>query len=610
MQDGSHAIDEASGLDLEEPRVRPATTGDEPAATISRASIVTWRLAEGGLHEVGRGVKTVQGIQGCEALPAGIEVLHPEDGRDGCPVLWEEQATLAEEVHATPEKADHEPEASQGEVVGGEGLPDAATPDARVAEASPRRTMPGRRGWLHTVVLVCSDTACFVAATALAAPFSSVTSATGPGLRIFGGLTLGAGAWVLVFQLMGLYRPSRFSPGEEVRRILAAAGVGTTVVLLGGLLPGDSISPAALGRAWLAAVGLEIAARWAIAWAGCHFGKSRGRPVRTLVVGPSQEAACLADRLRSADPRFDLLGYVELPTGNGSPDGRLGGEGAGSNGLPRSCDAEDLRAAIRQNAAECVVISPAVPAEEALPILRAGRQAGADLRVFTALPAILISRVKVEQVGGYATLCLGPATLSGPKAAVKRVFDVVISTLTLILLLPLMVAVAVAIKLSSPGPVIYRQARVTKGGRVFTMYKFRTMATDDADQPAVVSIDPALPYFKMREDPRVFRLGKLLRSLSIDELPQLINVIRGDMSLVGPRPLWTLQIGNDLDTLSTRHDVRAGITGWWQVNGRSDVPAEEAFRLDAAYVECWSLSLDLYILLRTAGAVVSRRGAY
>jgi lipopolysaccharide/colanic/teichoic acid biosynthesis glycosyltransferase len=142
------------------------------------------------------------------------------------------------------------------------------------------------------------------------------------------------------------------------------------------------------------------------------------------------------------------------------------------------------------------------------------------------------------------------------------------------------------------------------------MYKFRTMATDDAGQSANVSIDPALPYFKMREDPRVFRLGRLLRSLSIDELPQLINVIRGDMSLVGPRPLWALQVGNDLDALSTRHDVRAGITGWWQVNGRSDVPAEEAFRLDAAYVECWSLSLDLYILLRTVGAVVSRRGAY
>src|SRR5207247_7857540 len=111
--------------------------------------------------------------------------------------------------------------------------------------------------------------------------------------------------------------------------------------------------------------------------------------------------------LTSAVARFDLLGSLELPTGNGSPDGRLGGEGAGSNGLPRSCDTEDLRAAIRQDAVECVVISPAVPPEGALPILRAGRQAGADLRVFTALPAILISRVKVEQVGGSAALCVG-----------------------------------------------------------------------------------------------------------------------------------------------------------------------------------------------------------
>jgi exopolysaccharide biosynthesis polyprenyl glycosylphosphotransferase len=578
LYNGSHAIDEASGLDAQEPRVHSAATGAEPVGTISRFSVVTWRVAEGELQEVGRGATTVQDTQGCEA-------------------------------HSTLEKMDHGPVASQGEAVGGEGLPGAATPDARVAEASPRRTMPGRRGWLRALVLACSDTACFVAATALAAPFS-VTSATRPGLRISAVLILGAGVWVLVFQLMGLYRPNRFSPGEEVRRILAAAGVGTPLVLLSGLLPGGSLSPAALGRAWLAAVGLEIAARWGIACVGRHFGKSRGRPVRTLVVGARQEVACLADRLRSADPRFDLLGYVELPTGNGSLDGRLRGEDAGSNGLPWSCDTEDLRVAIHENAAECVVISPAVPAEQALPILRAGRQAGADLRVFTALPAILTSRVKVEQVGGYATLCLGPAPLAGPKAAVKRVFDVVISTLTLILLLPLMSAVAAAIKLCSPGPVIYRQARVTKGGRVFTMYKFRTMATDDDGQSAGVSIDPALPYFKMREDPRVFRLGRLLRSLSIDELPQLINVIRGDMSLVGPRPLWTLQVENDLDALSTRHDVRAGITGWWQVNGRSDVSAEEAFRLDAAYVECWSLSLDLYILLRTAGAVVSRRGAY
>jgi exopolysaccharide biosynthesis polyprenyl glycosylphosphotransferase len=577
LNNGSHAIDEASELDSREPRVHSAATGAEPVGTISRLSVVTWGVAEGELQEVGRGATTVQETQGCEA-------------------------------HSTLEKMDHEPEASQGEAVGGEGLPGTATPDARVAEASPRRTVPGQRGWLRALVLACSDTACFVVATALAAPFS-VTSAIRPGLRIFAELILGAVVWVLVFQLMGLYRPNRFSPGEEVRRILAAAGVGTTLVLLSGLLPGNSLSPAALGRGWLAAVGLEIAARWGIGCVGRRFGKSRGRPVRTLVVGARQEMGCLADRLRSADPRFDLLGYVELPTGNGSLDGRLGGEGAGSNGLPWSCDTEDLRAAIRQNAAECVVISPAVPAELALPILRAGRQAGADLRVFTALPAILTSRVRVEQVGGYATLCLGPATLSGPKAAVKRVFDVVISTLTLVLLLPLMSAVAAAIKLCSPGPVIYRQARVTKGGRVFTMYKFRTMATDDG-QSSGDSIDPALPYFKMREDPRVFRLGRLLRSLSIDELPQLINVIRGDMSLVGPRPLWTLQVENDLEALSTRHDVRAGITGWWQVNGRSDVTAGEAFRLDAAYVECWSLTLDLYILLRTVGAVVSRRGAY
>ena len=173
-----------------------------------------------------------------------------------------------------------------------------------------------------------------------------------------------------------------------------------------------------------------------------------------------------------------------------------------------------------------------------------------------------------------------------------------------------MVAAAVAVRLTSPGPAIYRQARVTRGGRVFTMYKFRTMVTGDEPDPAALPIDPAVPYFKLREDPRVSRIGRLLRSLSIDELPQLVNVIRGDMSLVGPRPLWVAQVAGNLDILAARHEVRAGITGWWQVNGRSDLPPDEAFRLDAAYVENWSLSLDLYILTRTIGAVISRRGAY
>jgi exopolysaccharide biosynthesis polyprenyl glycosylphosphotransferase len=273
-------------------------------------------------------------------------------------------------------------------------------------------------------------------------------------------------------------------------------------------------------------------------------------------------------------------------------------------------EAGNLRDLMRARSVNCVFISPGVAPSGVLPIIRAGREGQTEIRMFTSLPAILSSRVSVEPVGGYATLCLKSATLSGTRAAAKRAFDIMVATAVLIAAFPLMVATALAVRLTSPGPVIYRQARVTKGGRVFTMYKFRTMVTCDAPDPAGAPIDAAVPYFKLREDPRVSRIGRPLRSLSIDELPQLFNVIRGDMSLVGPRPLWVAQVADNLNLLAARHEVRAGITGWWQVNGRSDVPPEEAFRLDAAYVENWSLSLDLYILARTVGALISRRGAY
>src|SRR2546423_1501343 len=160
------------------------------------------------------------------------------------------------------------------------------------------------------------------------------------------------------------------------------------------------------------------------------------------------------------------------------------------------------------------------------------------------------------------------------------------------------------------GAALPGQPRVPGGGRVFTLYKSGTMVPRGGVDAAPPPIDPTVAYFKLREDPRIFRVGRFLRSVSIDELPQLLNVIRGDMSLVGPRPLWVLQVADNLELLAVRHKVRAGITGWWQVNGRSDVSPEQAFGLDAAYVENWSLSLDLYILLRTVGAVLSRRGAY
>jgi lipopolysaccharide/colanic/teichoic acid biosynthesis glycosyltransferase len=173
-------------------------------------------------------------------------------------------------------------------------------------------------------------------------------------------------------------------------------------------------------------------------------------------------------------------------------------------------------------------------------------------------------------------------------------------------LLPLCLVIALAIAVSSKGPVLFRHKRVTKDGRLFTMYKFRTMV-QNADKMPVKTTDA---FFKLQRDPRLTKVGGFLRRFSLDEIPQLLNVIIGDMSLVGPRPLPAEQVAANPQLMEARHQIRSGITGWWQTNGRSDVPAEEAVRMDAFYIENWSLSLDLYILFKTLGCVLGGKGAY
>jgi lipopolysaccharide/colanic/teichoic acid biosynthesis glycosyltransferase len=180
----------------------------------------------------------------------------------------------------------------------------------------------------------------------------------------------------------------------------------------------------------------------------------------------------------------------------------------------------------------------------------------------------------------------------------------------LILALPLMLVIAIGIKLGSRGPVLFRQHRVTKRGRIFEMLKFRTMRANADQILAERGIDSSVPFFKLDDDPRLTRFGAFLRRFSLDELPQLLNVVKGEMSLVGPRPLPADQVAANLDLLGPRHEVPAGCTGWWQISGRSNVGPEEAVEMDLFYIENWSLGLDIYVLLKTVGAVLSKRGAH
>jgi exopolysaccharide biosynthesis polyprenyl glycosylphosphotransferase len=225
---------------------------------------------------------------------------------------------------------------------------------------------------------------------------------------------------------------------------------------------------------------------------------------------------------------------------------------------------------------------------------------------------ILIQRAEFVPGETVPLFTLRPPVFEGLDYALKRTFDLVLSIVLLIVLSPVLLAIALAIRLSSRGPVIYRSARPGMAGKAFDCFKFRTMREHaeqvQADLEPLNELSGGL--FKIREDPRLTRVGRLLRRFSLDELPQLVNVVRGEMSLVGPRPLTLRDYERLEDWHKKRYLVLPGITGLWQVSGRSELDFDELVRLDFLYLERWSVFLDLVILLKTIPAVVTRRGAF
>ena len=198
----------------------------------------------------------------------------------------------------------------------------------------------------------------------------------------------------------------------------------------------------------------------------------------------------------------------------------------------------------------------------------------------------------------------------GLRRALKRVWEPLAAVVGVLMILPLLLLIALAIRLDSQGPVIFRQVRVGRHGQVFTMFKFRTMSVDAEERRDEVDNDCDGVLFKSRRDPRITRVGRILRRYSLDELPQLLNVIRGQMALVGPRPALVAEVERYDEDARRRLVVIPGMTGLWQVSGRSDLAWEEAIRLDLDYVDNWSLALDARILARTARAVLGHSGAY
>jgi exopolysaccharide biosynthesis polyprenyl glycosylphosphotransferase len=237
---------------------------------------------------------------------------------------------------------------------------------------------------------------------------------------------------------------------------------------------------------------------------------------------------------------------------------------------------------------------------------------GIELLVAPGLVEVAGPRLHIRPLEGLPLLSIEQPRFEGWRRVVKGAVDRVAAVVLLVVLAPVFLAAALAVRLSSPGPILYRQERVGLGGTSFTMFKFRSMVVDAAAQRDALlaqNVSDGL-LFKIPDDPRITPAGRWLRRFSIDELPQLINVLNGSMSLVGPRPPLPDEVARYDTSVKRRLLVKPGLTGLWQISGRSDLPWEEAVRLDLRYVENWSLALDAMILWKTGRAVLTRSGAY
>jgi exopolysaccharide biosynthesis polyprenyl glycosylphosphotransferase len=450
--------------------------------------------------------------------------------------------------------------------------------------------------------MAASDTVCVVAALLLAYQFRFAVLRPSPDYLMV--LALAPLATVPIYLRFGLYRTHQFSSAEEFRRIILAVSTLIGAIVMCSFWSSASTSRLWIFYTWLLAVTFTGSTRrmW---HHRIRRGWTAGRlTFDTLIVGTNHEAQHLAERLSTSKLGYRPLGFIST-----GPD-----DTTVVNGLPVLGSIGGLRQFIHRTGAGCVfVAATAVRPEDVKHVLKARRLDGVEIRVTANFPAVLsATRFTPQSIDGLIALSVNAVRLTRSQAIAKRTFDLAVSALVLLALLPLLAAIALAIRLTTPGPALFRQQRVGLRRRPFMMLKFRTMVTGAelmlTDLASRNEADG--PLFKVRGDPRVTRIGRWLRRYSLDELPQLWNVLRGEMSLVGPRPPLPREVQAYEEWQLDRLEVRPGITGLWQVSGRSNLCFDEYVRLDLFYIENWSLSYDLFILAKTIPMLLSARGAY
>ncbi|MFK0258925.1 sugar transferase [Streptomyces sp. NPDC090445] len=336
---------------------------------------------------------------------------------------------------------------------------------------------------------------------------------------------------------------------------------------------------------------------------------------RVVVIGEPAAADSVISHLAArTDHPYVVVGVV--PVGSGPVDsgvpvaGRLD---ARASEAPAT-DATAVLGAVRSHHADLVLVAPGarIAGERLRRIAWALHDAGLELAVFPGLVEVSVKRLETLSAGGLAVLRVAPPVNRGVQPVLKSLLDRAGAGLGLLLLSPLFLGIVLAIRLGSRGPAFYRQERIGRDGVPFTMWKFRTMVVDadrlKAELSGANENDGLM--FKIRRDPRVTRAGRLLRRTSLDELPQLLNVLTGQMSLVGPRPPLPEEVARYDEVELRRLTVRPGMTGLWQISGRSDLSWDETIQLDLQYVDNWSFTSDVDVMGRTLRAVVDGRGAY
>lgn len=417
--------------------------------------------------------------------------------------------------------------------------------------------------------------------------------------------------WLLLLARHGAYAPRFVGAGnEEYRAVMQAAGSLVAVVALVSFTVKLEFSRGVLLVAVPTMLVVTIAARHLLR-RRLAAARDQGRCLQPAVLlGDARAVLDLARRIGAdrrstglevkgvcvtdpADPVLDSEGFSSIPV--------LGGEG-------------DAVAAVDRVGAEVVaVVSGPTIAGQALRRLGwALEQRSVDLLIDPGIIEVAGPRLSLRRASALPLLHVERPVCSGARYAAKLMVDRLLALIALAVAAPALLAIAVLVRRDSPGPVLYRQQRVGEGGRVFTMLKFRTMCHDADERLASLQDghDGNETLFKLRRDPRVTRVGAVLRRSSLDELPQLVNVVRGEMSLVGPRPPLPSEVDRYESDAVRRLRVRPGMTGLWQVSGRSDLSWVESVRLDLWYVDNWSWALDAQILLRTGKAVLRGRGAY